>query len=64
MRYKPPRPSSTLLETWGRHYDTIRPHGSLGYRPSAPEPIVAPGWPPGSATLRQPTSLADKSSMH
>jgi len=28
------------------------------YRPSAPETIVMPSWPPGSATLRRPPSLA------
>ena len=25
------------IERWRRHYNTVRPHGSLGYRPSAPE---------------------------
>ena len=45
-------------------YNAIRPHGSLGYRPPAPEAIVMPSWPPGSATLRQPTSLAGKPAMH
>ena len=34
----------------------IRPH-SLGYRPPAPETIVPPSWPPGSATLRRLPSL-------
>ena len=34
------------------------------YRPPAPETIVAPSWPSGSATLRRPTSLAEKPSMH
>ena len=26
-----------LAERWRRHYNTIRPHSSLGYRPPAPE---------------------------
>jgi len=26
-----------LAECWRRHYNTIRPHSSLGYRPPAPE---------------------------
>ena len=30
----------------------------------APETIVLPSWPPGSATLRRAASLAEKSSMH
>ena len=35
-----------LCERWRRHYNTARPHSSLGYRPPAPETIVP--WP-GSA---------------
>ena len=26
-----------LIESWRRHYNAVRPHGSLGYRPPAPE---------------------------
>ena len=26
-----------VIESWRRHYNTVRPHGSLGYRPPAPE---------------------------
>jgi putative transposase len=26
-----------VIEAWRRHYNTIRPHSSLGYRPPAPE---------------------------
>ncbi|MDR5726292.1 MAG: IS3 family transposase [Terriglobia bacterium] len=29
-----------MIEAWRRHYNTIRPHSSLGYRPPAPEAIV------------------------
>ena len=47
-----------------RHYNAVRPHSSLRYRPPAPETIVPPSWPPGSATLRRPTSLAGKLTMH
>jgi len=28
-----------LIEQWRRHYNTIRPHSSLNYRPPAPETI-------------------------
>lgn len=31
-----------VIENWRRHYNTVRPHSSLGYRPPAPETIV---WP-------------------
>ena len=37
-----------LVERWRRHYNTVRPHSSLGYRPPAPEAIQP--YPPGSAT--------------
>lgn len=30
-----------LIERWRREYNTKRPHSSLGYRPPAPETIVA-----------------------
>jgi|TARA_A100001015_G_scaffold258823_1_gene302322 putative transposase len=28
-----------LMEKWRIHYNTVRPHSSLGYRPPAPESI-------------------------
>jgi putative transposase len=36
-----------VIENWRRHYNTVRPHESLGYRPPAPEvfmPELA-AWP-------------------
>ena len=56
--------AQVLIEAWRHHYNAIRPHGSLGYRPPAPETIVLPSWPPGSATLRRPPSLAEEPAMH
>ena len=43
-----------LIERWRHHYNTVRPHSSLGYRPPAPEAIAT--WPPdsGAAPLRLP----------
>ena len=35
-----------LIEAWQRHYNTVRPHSSLSYRPPAPEAALA------SAALR------------
>jgi len=29
-----------IIEQWRRHYNTVRPHSALGYRPPAPEPII------------------------
>ncbi len=47
-----------LIEQWRVHYNTIRPHSSLGYRPPAPEVVVSdmamlPGNP-GPAGSQQP----------
>lgn len=29
--------AKVLIEAWRRHYNTVRHHSSLGYRPPAPE---------------------------
>ena len=37
--------AKVLVEQWRIHYNTIRPHSSLGYRPPAPQainPLVMP----------------------
>ncbi len=39
-----------LIESWRRHYNEVRPHSSLGYRPPAPWARLLPD--PGSAALR------------
>jgi len=31
-----------LIEMWRRHYNRVRPHSSLGYRPPAPEAVPGP----------------------
>lgn len=53
-----------LIEAWRRHYNTIRPHSSLGYRPPAPEAVRSPVSPSGSASLHLRPTLAMESSMH
>lgn len=48
--------AKVLIERWRVHYNTVRPHGSLGYRPPAPEArlLAEPGSaPPDSATVFQ-----------
>lgn len=47
------REAEVLIERWRRHYNTIRPHSALGYRPPAPEAVLP--WPsgPAYAPLRQ-----------
>ncbi len=44
------REAKVLIERWRRYYNVERPHSSLGYRPPAPEAIVAD--PPTSAALQ------------
>ena len=34
------REAQIIIEQWRRHYNTIRPHSALGYRPPAPETII------------------------
>jgi transposase InsO family protein len=36
-----------LCEKWRRHYNAVRPHSSLGYRPPAPAATLP--WPAGAA---------------
>src|SRR5262249_46238162 len=51
------REAQIVIESWRRHYNTIRPHASLGYKPPAPEvfmPAFA-AWPAALADrLRRP----------
>ena len=41
------REAQIIIESWRRHYNTVRPHASLGYRPPAPEVFVPAftAWP-------------------
>jgi transposase InsO family protein len=39
---------------WRQHYNTKRPHSSLGYRPPAPEVVQWPASPPGAASPATP----------
>jgi len=32
--------AQTVIEEWRKHYNTVRPHSALGYRPPAPESIL------------------------
>ena len=55
-----------VIESWRRHDNTLRPHGSLGYKPPAPEVFV----PAMSARAAQqprpaaPPALAERPSLH
>ena len=45
--------AKVLIERWGEHYDRIRPHSSLDYRPPAPEAMAFEALAAGCATLRR-----------
>ena len=34
------REAQVLIEQWRQHFNTIRPHSALGYRPPAPEVVM------------------------
>jgi putative transposase len=44
--------AKVLIERWRQHYNTIRPHSSLGYRPPAPQTILPRPVAPTYAILR------------
>ena len=53
------REAEILIESWRRHYNTVRPHASLGDRPPAPEvffPAFA-AWPAAPAGAASPATL-------
>jgi putative transposase len=34
------REAKIVIEQWRVHYNTVRPHSALGYRPPAPESVI------------------------
>ena len=55
-----------IVESWRRHYNTVRPHQSLGYKPPAPEvfiPVMGARSAPQPQTA-PPTALAPKPILH
>ena len=58
------REAQILIDAWRRHYNTARPHSALGYRPPAPETVLSPSRPSGSATLRRLAGLAAEPTLH
>ncbi|MBD3847282.1 IS3 family transposase [Bosea sp. SSUT16] len=48
--------AKAVIESWRQHYNTRRPHSSLGYRPPAPASIISPS--------SIPPRMAPKPTMH
>jgi putative transposase len=58
--------AKVVIESWRRHYNTLRPHGSLGYKPPAPE-VFVPAMSARAAQQPQspaPPALAERPSLH
>jgi len=53
--------AKVLIERWRQHYNAVRPHSSLGYRPPAPETILPKASALAYASLRPDQTLADSS---
>ena len=53
------REAQVIIESWRRHYNTVRPHGSIGYRPPAPEVFVPAfaAWPAAQPRPASPAML-------
>ena len=57
-----------IIESWRRHYNSVRPHSSLGYKPPAPEVFVPShvAWPSPlvKAAPTAPLALALRPTLH
>ncbi len=52
-----------VIEGWRGHYNTRRPHASLGYRPPAPAAVPWPKAPPQPGS-KATSTVAAKPTMH
>jgi putative transposase len=53
-----------MIEAWRRHYNTVRPHSSLGYQPPAPAAATPPLPASGSGSLHLRPAMAAEATMH
>jgi putative transposase len=53
------REAKIVIESWRRHYNAVRPHASLGYKPPAPEVFMPAfsAWPAPPTKLARPPAL-------
>lgn len=49
-----------VIKNWRQHYNTVRPHSSLGYKPPAPETAI---WPRQNGPAST-TAMARRPSIH
>ena len=60
-RFDTLKEAKVLIESWRVHYNTVRPHSSLGYRPPAPQTWAAE---PASAALQPAQQQGRTSELH
>ena len=55
-----------IVESWRRYFNTVRPHGSLGYKPPAPEVFIPAMTARATAQPRPatPPALASRPTAH
>lgn len=54
--------AQTIIEQWRNHYNHVRPHSSLGYKPPAPPAKILPALPAlPCATLQTPQATSSQS---
>ena len=55
-----------IVESWRRHFNTVRPHGSLGYKSPAPEVFIPAMTVRAAAQTRPatPPTLAARPTIH
>ena len=60
------REAQIVIESWRRHYNTIRPHASLDYKPPAPEVFVPAlaAWPAALRRPAPPATLAPRPTLN
>ena len=60
------REAQIVIESWRRHYNTIRPHASIGYKPPAPEVFVPAfaAWPAALRRPAEPATLAQRPTLN
>ena len=60
------REAMIVIESWRRHYNTVRPHSSLGYKPPAPEVVLRPSAQRGPVPPITPATpaVAPRPPMH
>src|SRR5256714_11756802 len=60
------REAQIVIESWRRHYNAIRPHASLGFKPPAPEVFVPAfaAWPAALRRTASPATLAQPPALN